>query len=838
MTGKIIFLAFFTILLGEVQAQKSLKFDGVNDEVQISGYRGITGRGARTIEAWVKFSSNATNDQIVVWGTNSTGQKWTIRLDGSNGNALRAEINGGNIIGSTNLKDSKWHHVAVVWSNDGSPNISDAKLYVDGVREIIAKSNSRSLNTGNGAIVKLGNGFASNQSFEGQMDEVRIWSAALTEARLRDWMCKEVISSHPDYSNLQGYWKMDTLAGTTLKDYKGSRNGSIRNGASWQNDGGPIGTASIHRYSSSAAISLKHLDGDSAVVSGWTGKPEGVHLYRRDARPNHSGLPSLSKSIDSSRHYGVFVVKGSSPTYKLDYYYSPNKHYVKYGACSNYLLSRADNSVKTWSMTTASNTAGTFSLSSQKPGEYLIGYGTGGVIITAPNNKDTSAICSGDSIQLSNSTTGFTYQWLRNGSPISGATQGTLTTADSGLYNLIIVGGSCSDTSNTLTLLTKNNPVVTLSGYSAVCASEFSIPFAGGSPSGGTYTSPYASGNIFVIKSAGPGFHKITYEYVDQFGCRDTASQQLEVLNLPQVSLAPKLPVCLDSSSHNLTGGMPTGGIYSINGTTSVSFDATSLGSGKHWIKYTYTDSNNCASSDSNEAEVLALPNVVLSLIKNSFCEYDKDWTLDGQNPSGGVYNGNGVNGFDFSPTKAGAGSHEISYTVTDNITGCKNAAKDTIVVTARPAKPAITQVGDSLKVTPAFDHRWFTLVGGVPGATSSSIRPAEEGEYYARVQNKEGCWSLNSDTIFYKPTGVNELNSDVEVTIYPNPSSGILQFRSFNPKMYQFRVVSIEGKEVLNGSIKNDEEIDLNSIKNGIYFVHFTDKNNGIKSLRLILHK
>lgn len=56
------------------------------------------------------------------------------------------------------------------------------------------------------------------------------------------------------------------------------------------------------------------------------------------------------------------------------------------------------------------------------------------------------------------------------------------------------------------------------------------------------------------------------------------------------------------------------------------------------------------------------------------------DVILSGGAPAGGVYSGVGVSGNVFKTTVAGAGKHEISYTVTD-LKGCEGSAKATIFV-------------------------------------------------------------------------------------------------------------------------------------------------------------
>ncbi|MDO5979741.1 LamG-like jellyroll fold domain-containing protein [Flavivirga spongiicola] len=150
-------------------------FDGT-DEVVVNGYNGIEGGDDRTIIAWIKTTT--TNDAIASWGTTATSAKWIFLVDGSG--RIRAEVAGGSIVGTTTINDGQWHHVACTFSNDGTPNINELKIYIDGQLDTISSSSSRTINTGNGTV-KIGTDHASRR-FLGQIDDLHIideaWSAS------------------------------------------------------------------------------------------------------------------------------------------------------------------------------------------------------------------------------------------------------------------------------------------------------------------------------------------------------------------------------------------------------------------------------------------------------------------------------------------------------------------------------------------------------------------------------------------------------------------------------------------------------------------------------------
>ncbi len=161
-----------------------LAFDGVDDYVEIPGFKGITGQNSRTCTAWIKTST--TSGEILTWGQEYNGGRWIIRVN--EGGQLRAEVQGGNIIGSTLINDGTWHHIAVVLENDNSPAIEEAKLYVDGQLEIISASVTEPINTGFAENVLIGTYFAANNPrwFNGLIDEVRIYGRAVNAGEIQD----------------------------------------------------------------------------------------------------------------------------------------------------------------------------------------------------------------------------------------------------------------------------------------------------------------------------------------------------------------------------------------------------------------------------------------------------------------------------------------------------------------------------------------------------------------------------------------------------------------------------------------------------------------------------
>jgi len=99
---------------------------------------------------------------------------------------LRAEVHGGYIYGTTPVADGNWHHVAVVLTDDGSPNINEAVLYIDGLPETtLGGVAACPVNTAAAADVKVGVNTPGTVFFKGLMDEVRIYDTVLTQQEVQ-----------------------------------------------------------------------------------------------------------------------------------------------------------------------------------------------------------------------------------------------------------------------------------------------------------------------------------------------------------------------------------------------------------------------------------------------------------------------------------------------------------------------------------------------------------------------------------------------------------------------------------------------------------------------------
>jgi len=168
-----------TFVAGKVGQAINLR--GLNDYVEITGYKGILGSSAVTVTAWVKTVSTDTG-AIVGWGPNVAGERFGFRLDVGR---LRLEHQGGNVQGDTLVIDGAWHHVAVTVQENATISYPDVILYLDGMDDTRRTTDPDAFNLTAGEDVRIGSRPSNNDRFFlGQIDEVRIYNRALSKEEI------------------------------------------------------------------------------------------------------------------------------------------------------------------------------------------------------------------------------------------------------------------------------------------------------------------------------------------------------------------------------------------------------------------------------------------------------------------------------------------------------------------------------------------------------------------------------------------------------------------------------------------------------------------------------
>lgn len=167
---------------------EALKFDGQDDYIEITGYKGITGTAPRSVTAWVKTVHS--DGQIISWGSDDYGKMW---IFGFVRGRIGVTPKGGYLYINDAIHDDKWHHVAAVVEQAELPNLHDnVKLYTDGNLAHIHDIGLLDLwpvHTGSDSDVRIG------RRFHGLIDDVRIYDRSLSATEIEALFKLE--DSHP-----------------------------------------------------------------------------------------------------------------------------------------------------------------------------------------------------------------------------------------------------------------------------------------------------------------------------------------------------------------------------------------------------------------------------------------------------------------------------------------------------------------------------------------------------------------------------------------------------------------------------------------------------------------
>ena len=192
----------------------SLVFDGTDDFAQIPGTAAISTLRTVTVEAWVKPVGTIrtriltkplmVGSQIALDRESDTrlfGETWSMGVGTRPSTSLQA-----------NLPAGTWSHIALTFSAD------TLRIYVNGIE--VGSSQSAQMATSLNDYF-IGKGLDRTASFNGNIDELRIWNVARTQAQLQANRSVLLPGNEP---NLVGYWNFDEGTGDVIHDKTSGNN--------------------------------------------------------------------------------------------------------------------------------------------------------------------------------------------------------------------------------------------------------------------------------------------------------------------------------------------------------------------------------------------------------------------------------------------------------------------------------------------------------------------------------------------------------------------------------------------------------------------------------------
>ena len=214
----------------------------------------LQGMNKFTIEFWAKAGPNGSDPSFIGdkdWDSGGnpgyticrSGSGWKINI----ANTKRERYDVGS---SKPLEDGNWHHLAVVFDKtrlctvyqDGE-KVGESVLTYKAADDMTSPFNYLCL--GQDGTQTYSGGYP---NWAGSFNEVRIWTDALSEQTIRDYMYLRNIenSGHPNRASLNLYLKMDEVRGSVVKDFSGKgNNGELIGAASERHPYYPIGLTDV-----------------------------------------------------------------------------------------------------------------------------------------------------------------------------------------------------------------------------------------------------------------------------------------------------------------------------------------------------------------------------------------------------------------------------------------------------------------------------------------------------------------------------------------------------------------------------------------------------------------
>ncbi|MEM1324795.1 MAG: LamG-like jellyroll fold domain-containing protein [Bacteroidota bacterium] len=279
----------------------ALNLDGNDDEVSFGNTLGNFGTGDFTLEARIKTTQKSgyiLSKRDVCGFANF----WNIRIsnDGYVNMEMIEDVSGGNrgtLEGITDIADGVWHHITV------SREAGILRIYVDGNFEA---SRTLTTNINNSAELKI-SGNACTNHFEGEIDEVRIWSIARTATEIDTYKNASLpvpqtgLDAYYDFNNDNATAAGTNTGQTIVTDRTGNHNGTMSNFALTGTTSNWVGNPT--QTGCGGCTVSATLSNDSPVCTGetitFTALPSGETSYEFFNDANMNGQVDGGESLQS-----------------------------------------------------------------------------------------------------------------------------------------------------------------------------------------------------------------------------------------------------------------------------------------------------------------------------------------------------------------------------------------------------------------------------------------------------------------------------------------------------------------------------------------------------------
>ncbi|PEN05110.1 hypothetical protein CRI93_13920 [Longimonas halophila] len=258
----------------------ALAFDGTDDGATAEAHPDLSGNAPWTIAFWAKVDGSASGADRQGWylwkGPASQSENRLLAIGVTDGAVEVAHWANDNTYGADVAFDT-WQHVAVTYDGNGTQQV-----YLDGVlQDERTDIGTLNINEEAWSVAQRPDG---SDRLQVELDELRMWTEARTEADIQEAMHQTIPSDTPElvasyrFDAAQADQRFDAdHDGTTAYDLTGGRDATFEGDPQWTASGAPLGQESVIVAPETEATIGADGQALTATVTSTTGR---FTLYR------------------------------------------------------------------------------------------------------------------------------------------------------------------------------------------------------------------------------------------------------------------------------------------------------------------------------------------------------------------------------------------------------------------------------------------------------------------------------------------------------------------------------------------------------------------------------
>ena len=420
------------------------------------------------------------------------------------------------------------------------------------------------------------------------------------------------------------------------------------------------------------------------------------------------------------------------------------------------------------------------------------------------SNSGNTTFCAGDSVMLITPNSGYSYQWQKDGINLNGKTNSTLYAKNSGDYKLKVnIDNGCNAFSlNTISVseLSKPNTSV-INGNANIFINStqiYSVANTVGSSynwfvNNGIINSGNGTNSISITWGANAGVGSVNVVEINTNGCKgDTVFLLVSIGNIT-LSINPT----------------------SINATSSASSNPITVTSNSSW---TASSNQTWATLSSSSGTGNTVVNILLTA------------------------NGSQTARTAIITFTAGSLTQTLTITQAGSVADVFSFSADTAYI-PNTTNNFTENIISNRSWTLSINQAWANVsptTGSGNGTVNITTTANNGSARTAIISATAGTISKKFVIIQDGITGINEINKINMISIYPNPTSGIVTISS-SQAIENINVFDITGKLVYNQT-KTDKhiytEIDLSGLANGVYLIQTQTANGELSKSKVVVSK